>query len=61
MDKGTAAALLDALQAACTAAKGPKETLRFQGRGDRGAPLRFHGWDTYSNVAAKEHDPAQQS
>jgi hypothetical protein len=49
------------LQTARKAAKGHKETLRFPGRGDRGAPLRFHGWDTYSNVAAKEHNPRQQS
>jgi len=61
MDKGVAASLLDALQRARKTANGKEETLRFPGRGDRGAPLRFHGWDTYSNVAAKEHNPRQQS
>mmetsp|Transcript_34108 Transcript_34108/g.85546 ORF Transcript_34108/g.85546 Transcript_34108/m.85546 type:complete len:486 (-) Transcript_34108:190-1647(-) len=61
VDKSAAASLLNALQTARTEAKGPKETLRFPGRGDRGAPLCFHGWDTYSNVAAEQHDPRQQS
>ena len=61
VDKGMAAALLDALRQARKAAKGHKETLRFPGRGDRGAPLRFHGWNTYSNVACAKHDPAQQA
>eukprot|EP00966_Prymnesium_polylepis_P002855 64948-Prymnesium_polylepis.1 len=61
MDKGVAAMLLDALQTARKAANGKEETLRFPGLGDRGAPLRFHGWDTYHNVAAKRHDPRQQS
>ena len=60
MDKSAAASLLDALQTARKAANGKEETLRFPDRGDRGAPLCFHGWDTYDNVAA-EHDPAQQS
>ena len=60
IDKGRAVALLDALQTARKAAKGHKETLRFPGRGDREAPLCFHGWGTYDNVAAK-HDARQQS
>jgi hypothetical protein len=60
VDKSAAASLLDALQTARKEANGKEETLRFPGRGDRGAPLCFHGWNTYSNVAA-EHDPAQQS